>query len=34
VIAEAAVTQQPLGQLAADHAGRAQNQNVQDPSPF
>jgi hypothetical protein len=34
VLAEAAIAQQPLGQLATDHAGGAQNQNVQDPSPF
>ena len=34
VRAEAAVAQQPLGQLAAHHAGGAENQNVQDPSPF
>jgi hypothetical protein len=27
------VAQQPLGQFAADHAGGAQNQNVQDRSP-
>ena len=31
--AEAPVTQQPLGQFAADHAGGTQNQNVQEPSP-
>jgi hypothetical protein len=26
-----AIAQQPLGQFAADHAGGAQNQNMQDP---
>jgi hypothetical protein len=34
VRAEAAFAQQPFGELAADHAGGAENQNVQDPSPF
>src|SRR6266436_3974984 len=32
-LAETSVAQQPLGQFAADHAGRAENQNVQDPTP-
>ncbi len=32
-LAETSVAQKPLGQLAADHAGRAENQNVQDPTP-
>ena len=27
--AQAAVTQQPFGEFAADHAGRAENENVQ-----
>ena len=34
VLAEAAVAQQPFGQFAADHAGGAENKNMQDPSPF
>jgi hypothetical protein len=33
VLAETPVAQQPIGQFAADHAGRAENQNVQDPTP-
>jgi hypothetical protein len=28
------VAQKPLDQFAADHTGRAENQNVQDPTPF
>jgi hypothetical protein len=32
--AQPPVAQQPLGELAADHAGRAQNQDMQEPTPF
>ena len=28
------VAQQPLGEFAANHAGGAQNENMQDPTPF
>ncbi len=33
-VAEPAVAQEPLNQFAADHAGGAQNQNVQSSTPF
>jgi len=33
-LAETAVAQQALNQFAANHAGRAQNQNVQEATPF
>ncbi|MGY3345329.1 hypothetical protein ACVWYK_004098 [Bradyrhizobium sp. USDA 4470] len=32
-LAEPAVAQQPFTQFAADHAGCAQNQDVQEPTP-
>ncbi len=33
-VAEPAVAQEPFNQLAADHAGRAQDQYVQEPTPW